>query len=478
MKITFWGAARTVTGSMHELTDGGGRWLLDCGLFQGRRQESYERNLRFPFPGSSVRAVFLSHAHIDHSGNLPSLGREGFEGPVWATPATVDLCNSMLKDSAYLQEKDALFINKRHKRRKLIEEGGNSNQEVQPLYTLADAEKVLTQFQPLPYHKPLAVDGHLECEYYDAGHLLGSASLLFRWRPPKTHGKSRRNLSFAFSGDIGRKGLPIIRDPETLPPVDYLILESTYGNRLHKHDEVVLQKLAGVINRTAGRGGRVIVPAFAVGRTQQLVALLHQLTKESAIPDIPIFVDSPLAIDATEAYRRHPECYDNETARYLIEGGEPLGFQRLRYVRDANASKALNDLRGPCVIISASGMCEAGRILHHLRNNIADSRNTILIVGFQAEHTLGRKIVDRLPEVPIFGEPMPLRAEVVTMNELSGHADREELLHWIKPLAKKLKAVFLVHGELSQSEPLAAAIQELFGVDTVIPSRGDSFQLE
>jgi metallo-beta-lactamase family protein len=478
MKITFWGAVRTVTGSMHELAAGDGRVLLDCGLYQGRREESWKRNTKLPFPGASVRAVLLSHAHIDHSGNLPSLGKNGFDGPIYATPATVDLCNSMLKDSAHIQERDAAFVNKRRYRRKLLEDGRNTNHDIEPLYTIADAEKVLPQFQRAAYHAPFAVGDRLQVEYYDAGHLLGSAAMLITYTPPTADGKSRRPVLVAFSGDIGRKNLPIIRDPETLPHADYLVMESTYGNRLHKHDEVILNKLAGIINRTAGRGGRIIVPAFAVGRTQQLVLLLHQLAEQSAIPNIPIFVDSPLALDATEVYRRHPECYNSEAARYLFEGAEPLGFRRLRYVRDVNESKALNELRGPCIIISASGMCEAGRILHHLRNNISDPRNTVLIVGFQAEYTLGRKIVDRHPEVPVFGDPTPLRAEVATMNELSGHADREELLHWMKPLTKTLKTVFLVHGEISQAEPLAEAIRERYGIETVIPSRGDNFQLE
>jgi metallo-beta-lactamase family protein len=281
----------------------------------------------------------------------------------------------------------------------------------------------------------------------------------------------------AFSGDVGRKGLPIIRDPQQLPAADYLILESTYGGRLHQPPEKVADKLADVVHRTASRGGKLIIPAFAVGRTQQIVLLLHELANAGRIPELPVFVDSPLAVDATEVYRAHPECYDEKTRAYLLNHEEPFGFGQLRYVRDVNESKALNDLHESAVIISASGMCEGGRILHHLRNNIEDQRNTVLIVGYQAEHTLGRKLLDRLPEVPIFGEPVSLRAEVVRINELSGHADQQELLRWMKTLVPHLKQVFLVHGEPAQSASLRSAIQELFGVTTVVPKRGESFEL-
>ncbi|MFN7925414.1 MAG: MBL fold metallo-hydrolase [Bryobacteraceae bacterium] len=463
MKLTFWGAVRTVTGSMHEVAVDGQRFLLDCGLYQGRREEAFERNSQFPFPARSIAGVVLSHAHIDHSGNLPSLARNGYEGDVHATPATVDLCDAMLKDSAFLQEKDADFVNRLERNRK--------KKPVEPLYRIADAERILESFRPTGYHQPKHLTNELSFEYYDAGHLLGSAAMQLTYR---NNGQSVR---LTFSGDVGRKGLPIIRDPETMPETDYLIMESTYGNRLHEHEGAVLDRLAAVINRTAERGGKVIVPAFAVGRTQQLVLLLHELVERKAIPSIPIYVDSPLAVNATDAYRRHSDVYDAETARFLQEGEDPLGFGMLRYIRDAAESKKLNDMRGPMVIISASGMCEAGRILHHLRNNIEDPRCTVLIVGFQAEHTLGRKIVEKRFEVPIFGVPTRLRAEVVTINELSGHADRNELLEWMKPFARGLKKVFLVHGEIAQGEPLAAAIRETYGVEAVIPNRGESFSI-
>jgi metallo-beta-lactamase family protein len=469
MKPTFWGAVRTVTGSMHEVSVDGQRVLLDCGLFQGRRAESNERNRSFPFPGKSVSKVLLSHAHIDHSGNIPSLYKNGFRGPVFATAATTDLCEAMLADSAYLQQRDAEFLNKRFNRRRRMGEKGEKN--IEPLYTVKDAEGALSLFQEQPYHADISVTDSVSYRMWDAGHLLGSAAMIL------TERGQGQTVRLMFSGDVGRPGLPIIRDPEELPDADYLIMESTYGGRFHNDREIVAEKLARIVSRTAERGGRVIVPAFAVGRTQQLVLLLNELTQRRAIPDIPVFVDSPLAVNATEAYRKHTECYDAETARYLSSGSDPFGFRRLRYVRDVEDSKALNDLHGPMVIISASGMAEAGRILHHLRNNLGDPRNTVLIVGFQAENTLGRKLVEGFEEVPIFGKPVRVRADVAVMNELSGHADQGELVRWMKPFAKALKRVFLVHGEYANAHALAARIGETYGLEAIIPERGNSFDL-
>ncbi len=470
MKVTFWGAAGTVTGSMHELQVHGQRILLDCGLYHGRRKEAFERNANLPFPALAIGAVLLSHAHIDHSGNLPTLAKNGFSGPIYTTAATTDLCNAMLLDSAHLQEKDAMFLAKRHRRRKLLDPAAEEI-EIEPLYSTEDAERVLPLFRPVPHYRETEVAPEVTYRTYDAGHILGSAAMIVEAR------NSRGRVRLAFSGDVGRPGLPIIRDPDTMPEADYLIIESTYGDRLHREVGAVADKLAEIVNRTAGRGGKLIVPAFAVGRTQQLVLVLHELMDAQRIPAIPIFVDSPLAVNVTEAFRKHIEHFDEETKRYLTNGEDPFGFKRLRYVREVSESKALNDLRGPYMIISASGMCEAGRILHHLRNNIGDPRNTILITGFQAENTLGRKIVDKWPEVPILGEPMPVRAEVAKLNELSGHADQRELLAWMKPFARGLKRVFLVHGEPLQSAALARAIRERYSLEVVIPSRGDSVEL-
>jgi len=469
MRITFWGAAGEVTGSLHEVEADGQRLLLDCGLNQGRRKEAEQKNRCLPVPAGKVSSVILSHAHIDHSGNLPTLVKNGYQGPIFTTPATIDLCHAMLRDTAYIQAKDAEFVNKRRRKRSRAEDLQGA--DVEPLYAMEDVERTLPLFYPVSYHTPKRLNGGLSYECYDAGHMLGSSVVILHER---INGKRVR---LAFSGDVGRPDLPIIRDPDALPPAEYLVMESTYGNRRHKETGAVTDKLAGIINRTCQRGGKVIVPSFAVGRAQQLVLLLHQLANEGRIPSIPLFVDSPLAVDVTKVFREHPECFDAETRQYLLDGEDPFGFERLRYIRDVAESMKLNDLRGPFVVISASGMCEAGRILHHLRNSLEDQRNTVLITGFQAENTLGRKLVDKWEEVPVFGEPMRVRAEVAKLNELSAHADQRELLNWMKPLAPHLKKVFLVHGEPSQSAALKEAVEREYGLETVIPCRGQSFEL-
>ncbi len=472
MKLTFWGAAKTVTGSMHLVEAEGHRLVLDCGLYQGRRKEAEERNRNFPAHPREISSVILSHAHIDHSGNLPQLVKQGYRGHIYSTAATADLCDPMLKDSGFLQEKDAEFINKRRNRRRSIGEDGEDTGAIKPLYTMEDAERALPHFRTVETHTDTVLNKNLKFRLVEAGHMLGSTSVYVE------AATARGPVRLGFSGDVGRVGLPIIRDPEPLPPVDYLIMESTYGNRIHEPLEQAAGKLADTVNRTAARGGKIIAPAFAVGRTQQLVLLLHDLALAGRIPSIPIFVDSPLAVNVTEVFRKHEECYDPETRALLDRTSDAFGFRMLRYIRDVQQSKALNDLRGPCLIISASGMCEAGRILHHLWNNIEDGRNTILITGFQAEGTLGRKIVEQQPLVNIFGEPRRLRAEVVKINELSGHADRQELLAWMKPLVPGLKKVFLVHGEPLQQQALQAAIESAHGLAVEIPGRGDSFLLD
>ena len=468
MNVTFWGAAGEVTGSMHLVESGGKRILLDCGMHQGRRKEADWKNRHLPFPGSSIDAVVLSHSHIDHSGSLPTLVKDGFDGPIYTTPASIDLCHWMLRDTAFIQEKDAEFLNKRRDKRK---SQGQENGAVVPLYTMADAEKTLPLFRPVQYHGSQNLAPGLDYSPYDAGHILGSSFVVLE----EVTGASKVRL--LFSGDVGRPRIPIIRDPEPPPQVDYVIMESTYGGRLHKSTDHVLGKLAGVVNRTAARGGRIIVPSFAVGRTQELVILLHQLANEKQIPDIPIFVDSPLAVNITDVHRKHAECFDEETRAYLTNHEDPFGFSRLRYIRDVVDSKKLNDLHGPFIVISASGMCEQGRILHHLRNNIEDPRNTVLITGFQAQDTLGRKLIEKAKEVRIFGEPVLVRAEISSLDELSAHADYRELLEWVKPITKGLKKVFLVHGEPQQAANLARLLDSTYGLDVTVACPGQAFEL-
>ncbi len=463
MTVTFEGAAGGVTGSLHRLTVGGRQFILDCGMFQGRRKEAERRNREFSFDAAGIEAVLLSHAHIDHSGRLPLLVKNGFRGPIYATPATIDLCRAMLRDTAHISESDAEFVNRKHP----------DELPVEPLYTQEDVEATLPLFRPLPYHQPAEIRGAFTVESYDAGHILGSASLLL------TMGDRR----LAFSGDVGRPGLPIIRDPEPLPPVDWLIMESTYGGRRHPREQEALEKLEAVVNRTIARGGRLIVPAFAVGRAQQLVLLLHQLSNEHRIPAVPIYVDSPLAVNVTEAFRAHPECFDEDVLRYVQNGEDAFGFKRLTYIRDVNESKKLNTARGPFIVISPSGMCEAGRVLHHLRNNIGDAKNTVLLTGYQAENTLGRKLKDGVKNVRIFGIPEQVRAEIQCLDELSGHADSGELLEWMRSMTAaagqtpRLKQVFLVHGEERERNALAAEIQATYKVGVTLPCPGQSFPL-
>lgn len=457
MNLTFQGAAGGVTGSLHLLESEGKRYLLDCGMFQGRRKEAERRNREFPFPAASIEAAVLSHAHIDHSGRLPLLVKNGFHGPIYATPATIDLCNAMLRDTGHIAESDAEFVNRKHP----------NDPPVEPLYTVEDAAAAMEFFRPVALRTPTNIGGQLVMESYEAGHILGSSSIVL------TDGKTR----LAFSGDVGRPGLPIIRDPEPLPPVDYLIMESTYGARKHPAPGDAFGQLKDVVQRTIGRGGRLIVPSFAVGRTQQLVLLLHRLMNERLIPTVPIFVDSPLAVNVTDVFRAHPECFDDLVNEFLRNGEDPFGFNRLTYIRDVNESKKLNDRKGPFVVISASGMCEAGRILHHLRNNIGDSRNTVLLTGYQAENTLGRKLEDGWKTVRIFGIPEQVEAEVDVLDALSAHADAGELLDWMKPMTGALKKVFLVHGEPEQSAALATAIQGRYGLEAIAVAPGQNYAL-
>ncbi|KPL25013.1 MAG: MBL fold metallo-hydrolase [Anaerolineae bacterium SM23_84] len=459
MKITFMGAAQTVTGSMHMLEVNGSRILLDCGLFQGRRRETYERNRNLPFDGHQLDAVILSHAHIDHSGNIPNLVKSGYRGNIYATSATRDLCSAMLLDSGHIQESDVRYVNKRRKRRGLP--------PVEPIYTVADARASLDGFVSINYRRPFNVAPGVQATFYDAGHILGSAITVLDVE------ESGRSYRLCFTGDLGRRGLPIIRDPETVHDVDYVITESTYGAREHESPLYAQAILSEIIHITHDRGGKVIIPSFAVGRTQEIVFDLHKLIVSECLPDMPVYVDSPLAVNVTEIFRLHPECYDAEVMSFLQNREDPFGFYRLHYTRSVEESKALNDFEGPCIIISASGMCEAGRILHHLKHHIGDPRNTVLFVGFQVENTLGRKILDGQKEVPIFGDRYRVDAQIRSIQGYSAHADRNELLAYIRRLMddQRLKQVFSVHGDLEACQALAEGIRAL-GMDNVlIPQR-------
>lgn len=466
MEIKFLGAARTVTGSMHLLTVNGKQILLDCGMFQGRRAETYDRNKNFPFDPTMIHAVVLSHAHIDHAGNLPNLVKQGYSGKIFCTPATADLCRLMLMDSAHIQEKDSEFMTKKHAKKHLP--------PVEPLYTSDDVQQTIDRLTEIPYWTTFDVSDGVSAKYFDAGHILGSASI--RLSIQESNGKEKH---LGFTGDIGRPNMPILRAPEFMGDVDALICESTYGGRFHEGPNKIPEQIfLDVVKRTAERGGKIIVPSFSVGRTQDIVYKLNNLKNEGKLPDIPVFVDSPLSTNATEIFRRHPECFDEKATKILKTDDDLFGFDRLTYIRNVDESKQLNDRKGACMIISASGMCEAGRIVHHLANNIENPINTVMIVGYQAQHTLGRKIVERNPTVKMFGEEKKLNAEVVVMNSFSAHADKNELLGYVKKFnATTLKNIFLVHGDLDQAEKFSAALTENKFKKIDIPERLQTFEL-
>jgi metallo-beta-lactamase family protein len=468
LSITFHGATGETTGTRHLLTIDDIPVLLDCGLYQGRRKDTYERNLKFPFAPGKIHSVLLSHAHIDHSGDLPNLVKQGFGGPVYCTPATMDLCRVMLRDSGHIQEKDAEFMTRRFAKRGLTE-------VAEPLYTQADADVSLERFQSFYYHRPCPVLRDLKALFYDAGHILGSASIICDIR------RGEQKYRLAFSGDIGRVNLPLLRDPEVPHNVDWLIMEGTYGAREHDPIADAKAELLDVVKRVAARGGKLIVPSFSVERTQEIVYYLNELKTEGKLPPIPIYVDSPLATNVTEIFRQHVECFDDEARAYVMRNEDPFGFNQLTYVRDVEQSKSLNAIAMPCMIISASGMCEAGRIRHHLANSIEDHRNAIVFVGYQAEGTLGRKIVERKPEVNIFGEPYRLKAEVVTLNAFSGHADKHELFNYAKTVREaspRLGRVFLVHGEQPALAELGGRLRSELQLKVTIPRLGERFELD
>lgn len=458
MKITFHGAAQTVTGSQHLVEVNGHRILLDCGLYQGNRKEAFQRNRTFAFDPKEVDVLVLSHAHIDHSGNIPGLVKQGFRGPIYCTHATRDLAASMLPDSGRIQESDVEFVNKKNRRR--------GEPEVEPMYTEEDAFNSLDSFISINYGQPKRLFGGIDLTYHDAGHMLGSAFVVLEIEDRD----ARRDIRLVFSGDLGPKGMPILRDAEYIDAADVLIMESTYGGRLHEPDDDIESAMAQIIREIVLNKGVLVIPAFAVGRTQQVVYLLQRLHSAGKIPMIPVFVDSPLAIDATAVFRQHPEAYDDDVRAYMMQyrDDDIFGFEKLRYTRKVEDSKALNTMEGPFVVISASGMAEAGRILHHLRNRISDPHNFVLITGWQAPNTLGRRLVEHISPVRIFGEEHTVRAQVKVLNGLSGHGDSDDLVDWVQHIEKRPRHTFLVHGEPDQSDALKQRLHNELSLENVL----------
>jgi len=467
MAITFFshGACQEVTGSKHFLDIDGRLLQIDCGMFQGRRAEAYEKNRQLPFDPKTVAAIILTHAHFDHSGALPIVLKKGFSGDIHATSATRDVAQIILLDSANIQQKDFEILQEKaasHPERELT--------PYPPLYTPEEAVAVMANFVSSGYHRTFTPLEGVQAEFFDAGHILGAATV---------HLTIQDRVTVGFSGDLGRDGLPIIRDPEILPPMDYLVLESTYGNRLHKSIGLASEELAGLMRKAQARRGKIIIPAFTIERTQELIYLIHALQQEGKVPILPIFIDSPMAVNATAIFKVHPECFDEETIRrFTSVNVDPFGFENIRYVVSTADSKKINDFAGPAIIISASGMAESGRILHHLIRHVENPADIIAIVGFMAEHTLGRRLAERAPEIKIFGKTYQVKAEIATLNAFSAHADYAETCAWLKRHdLRRLKKVFLVHGEPEAQSHLQ---QELLGIGipaVEIVRSGGSYEL-
>ena len=464
MNLTFFGAAQTTTGSMHLVEANGQRILLDCGLFQGPRKETFEKNRRLAIDPATLDAVILSHAHIDHSGNLPTLARHGFRGKVYCTPATGDLCNIMLRDSVFLQMRDLEIINEKRARQgqKLFE----------PLYEEKDVTAIMSRFQPEPLKRQIDLGHGISLVLHNAGHILGSA--LVQLDAKDATGHTRRLL---FSGDLGQPDQPILRDFDFPQGADTLLIESTYADRDHPSADDIKGRLKGFIEDIHQQRSRLIIPAFSVGRTQQVLYYLNLLIEEGRMPPTPVYVDSPLSLKATQVYSKHRECYDEDASDLLRQGIAPLKFPGLRFIETPDQSKALNDQPGPLIIIAASGMCEGGRVLHHLRQGVSDPRKIILIVGFQAESTLGRRIVELKSPLKILGDEFPLRARVHTINALSAHADRTALMRWFDGIrSDRLRHVFAVHGEPEKVAAMTELVKRRGFHNAVAPVPGQKFQ--
>lgn len=469
MKVQFWGAAQTVTGSMHLVHVGGKKLLLDCGLYQGKRKEAFKRNREIPFKGSEIDAVILSHGHIDHSGNLPSLIASGYRGPIYSTSATRDLAVYLLLDSAKIQQSDVKYVNKKRKKK--------NQKPFEPLYVQEDALQTIRQFRTVEYDSWFSPVEGVNCRFHVAGHMLGAAIVELDLQSP-----GKEPVKLVFSGDIGRSEMPILKDPVTVPNADYVIMEATYGSRNHERGGDARAMLLEAAKSTYDQGGKLIIPAFSIGRTQEVVYRLNQLWESGDLPKMKVFVDSPLAVNATSVFREHVECYDDATVEQMLseEDEDPLAFESLTYIRDSKYSRMLNTLDESCIIISASGMCEGGRILHHLKHNITKPNTTIMFTGYQAPHTLGRIILDGSKDIiKIYGEPYEMKAKVCKLESSSGHADQQQLVEWAKEMnaSGNLKKVALVHCELDAAEPFSEQLKQNGIEKVLIPARGDSMSM-
>jgi len=462
VKIKFLGGAKTVTGSSHLVSSDKSDILLDAGLFQGRRRDFYELNTTFHYNPRKINALVISHAHIDHCGNIPSLIKNGMRCKIYSTHATKDLCRLMLEDSAKIQEEDAKYVNKINKQL--------GRPQIKPLYTKKDVSSAIHRIHSLAYGRSFLVSRDAHVILYNAGHILGSSIVVLDVKAPE------RNIKIGYAVDLGRKNLPMLDDPQIPPGLDYLIVESTYGGRVHAPIEQAKTRLQEVIERTIERGGKILIPAFSLERTQEVIYLLNELIKEKAIPAVPIYVDSPLATEVTDSFVCHSDYMNNRTCEAINRGENPFEFLNLRFVRDQKESKRLNVDKRPMLIIAGSGMCESGRILHNLKNNIEDSRNTVLVVGYMAKDTLGRKIVERQRFVRIFGVECQLNAEVVVINALSGHADKNDLADFVSACLP-LKRIFLVHGEEDQLQIFADTLRRI-GLDVHIPEKDEEVELK
>lgn len=468
MKISFLGGAKVVTGTNILIETDNEKILLDCGLFQGSEELERLNHENFDFNPKEINYLILSHAHIDHSGRIPKLVKEGFRGDIYSTNATYELSEIMLKDSGYIQESDIKWLNKSRQR--------SGKEPLHPLYTVEDAENSLRYFKPILYNQKIDISENISLRFKDAGHILGS-SIVELWL--KENGKTNK---IVFSGDLGTKNKPLIKDPELVEDVDYLILESTYGDRKHENTEYRMNKLMDIINKTVLRNGTVIIPSFAVGRTQELIYELYKYYKYNnnieEFLKIPIYIDSPMAISATKIFKNNSYCFDDEAKKYILEGNNPLNFENLYYIRDHKESMRLNEADYPKVIISASGMCTAGRIRHHLKHNIWKKKNSVVFVGYQAEGTLGKTLQNGAKSVRILGEQIAVLSEIYSVEGFSGHADMEGLLNWVDGIKNKPKKIFLTHGEESSSNHLRNKIQEKYNIKTHIPMMGDSYKIK